>query len=172
MTRPAWRRWRPAWRFAGRDVRDLAGYNLNTWGSYGLGYLEQQLPRIIIGRVLGAEAVDVEKRARVVEEIDIDKTLADDGDPVVEPADDSTFFPYVRLRIDDTHSRAAARLPVIVGHLLGVGLAAAGISQAGANWLALLPFVAFLARAGWVALKPRPIPSMKRLCASSPCARW
>lgn len=24
----------------------------------------------------------------------------DDGDPVVEPADDSTFFPYVRLRID------------------------------------------------------------------------
>ncbi|MCO5120441.1 MAG: oligosaccharide flippase family protein [Burkholderiaceae bacterium] len=50
-------RWRPGWRFGTGDVRDLAGYNINTWGSYGLGYLEQQLPRIIIGRMLGTEGV-------------------------------------------------------------------------------------------------------------------
>lgn len=50
-------RWRPGWRFGPGDVRDLAGYNLNTWASYGLAYLEQQLPRIIIGRMLGTEAV-------------------------------------------------------------------------------------------------------------------
>lgn len=69
---------------------------------------------------------------------------------------------YVRLRIDDTHKRGAARAPVIIGHLVGVLLAAVGIALSGANWLALLPFVAFLARAGWAAFKPRPIPNMKR----------
>lgn len=69
---------------------------------------------------------------------------------------------YVRLRLADTHQRRPARTPLIIVHLLMLGLAA-GAALAG--WLPpFIPwlYVALLGRAGWVWAAPRPIPHIRR----------
>ena len=49
--------WRPGWHMRGRDLKDLASFNVSTWFSWGAGYLDGQMPRLIVNHVLGAEAV-------------------------------------------------------------------------------------------------------------------
>lgn len=69
---------------------------------------------------------------------------------------------YVRLRLADTHGRAADRRPVLVGHGLGL-LAVAVTAVAGSiPWLATLPFLGLLIRAWWAYARKRPIPNVKK----------
>lgn len=69
---------------------------------------------------------------------------------------------YVRLRIADSHKRAEPRVPVLLAHLLAAGGVAAALVVTDRPILALVPFVAFLIRAAWVTLEPRPIANIKR----------
>jgi len=69
---------------------------------------------------------------------------------------------YVRLRIADTHDRDERRLPLVVAHVAGLLLAALCLAVYSQLWLALLPFVFYLARAIWLTLSKRPVPDMKR----------
>lgn len=69
---------------------------------------------------------------------------------------------YVRLRLADTHVRPSRRSAVVWSH--GVGLLAvvlAGI-QGIVPLMAAVPFAAFLVRAVWAAVRPRPVPNVKR----------
>ena len=49
--------WRPGITMRWRDLADLAAFNVSTWGSWGLGYVQSQMPRLLIGSVLGPNAV-------------------------------------------------------------------------------------------------------------------
>ncbi len=49
--------WRPGWLMRFTDLRELASFNVSTWFSWGAGYLDGQMPRLIVNQVLGAEAV-------------------------------------------------------------------------------------------------------------------
>lgn len=69
---------------------------------------------------------------------------------------------YVRLRVADTHSRPVKRWPVFWGHAVGAAAVLLAAATAAVPWPAAFPFLAFLLRAGWVALRPRPIPQIKR----------
>src|SRR5690606_17024084 len=131
--------WRPGWRFAGRDVRDLAGYNLNTWGSYGLGYLEQQLPRIIIGRVLGAEAVGLFALAQ--------RLFTEATRVLTLPVYQVLIAGVARVREDRAAlqriTAGALRATTLVGAPLFIGLAACAQVLIplffGADWIAAVP---------------------------------
>lgn len=69
---------------------------------------------------------------------------------------------YVRLRIADTHQRSMKRRPVFLAHLAVLLLLSAATWFSELSWLVLLPFVAFLLRAGWVAVRPRPVTNIKQ----------
>lgn len=51
--------WRPGVRFRWSDLTDLLAFNASTWTSWGLGYLNSQLPRLVLASTLGAHAVGV-----------------------------------------------------------------------------------------------------------------
>ncbi|MCA9969734.1 MAG: hypothetical protein KC425_05945, partial [Anaerolineales bacterium] len=69
---------------------------------------------------------------------------------------------YVRLRIADTHGRAANRTAVLLAHAAGLGLIV-GAGLGGAVPLGTaVPFAGFLLRAAWAARGPRPVPNVKR----------
>jgi hypothetical protein len=69
---------------------------------------------------------------------------------------------YVRLRIADTRSRVVKRMPTVWAHgLLLVAVTAAAILAA-IPWLAVVPFVGFLARSIWAAARVRPVANIKR----------
>lgn len=69
---------------------------------------------------------------------------------------------YVRLRLADTHQRPSSRLPLVWSH--GVGFIAIGLVgiEGILPLMAAVPFAAFLIRAAWTAVRPRPIPNVKR----------
>ena len=69
---------------------------------------------------------------------------------------------YVRLRIADTHERAMSRMTLLWGHsgVLVVMILAA--SQEAIPWLAVIPFIGYLARAVWAAARSRPVANIKR----------
>lgn len=67
---------------------------------------------------------------------------------------------YVRLRIADTHGREVDRRPILWVHAAGLLLVLA--AGAWVPWPAALPFVAFLVRAVWAVVRPRPVAHMKR----------
>jgi O-antigen/teichoic acid export membrane protein len=50
-------RWRPGLALRTSHVGDLLAFNASTWGSWGLGYLGNQLPRFLLASTLGAQAV-------------------------------------------------------------------------------------------------------------------
>lgn len=50
-------RWRPGFQMSWRDLTDLAAFNFSSWGAWGLAYVQSQLPRLLIGWVLGPAAV-------------------------------------------------------------------------------------------------------------------
>ena len=52
-------RWRPGVRVRAADFTDLLAFNSSTWAAWGLGYLNSQLPRLLIASTLGAHAVGV-----------------------------------------------------------------------------------------------------------------
>lgn len=132
-------RWRPGWRFCRNDVRELAGYNLNTWGSYGLGYLEQQLPRILVGRVLGAEAVGLFALAQ--------RLFTEATRVLTLPVYQVVVAGVARVRHDaDARRRIAAgalRAITLVGAPLFIGLAACAQVLIplffGDEWIAAVP---------------------------------
>ncbi len=132
-------RWRPGWRFTGRDIRDLAGYNLNTWGSYGLGYLEQQLPRIVIGRVLGPEAVGLYALAQ--------RLFTEATRVLTLPVYQVLVAGVARVREDTEALRritaGALRAATLVGAPLFIGLAACAQVLIplffGPRWIAAVP---------------------------------
>ena len=69
---------------------------------------------------------------------------------------------YVRLRVADTHGRPVKRWPVFGGHAVSAAAIFLAAALRAIPWLAALPFLALLLRAGWVVLKPRPVSRMKR----------
>ena len=69
---------------------------------------------------------------------------------------------YVRLRIHDTHRRPAARAPQLWWHLIVLIAVIAGIFGWGASWMLALPYAGIALRSAWAAIKPRPIPNIKR----------
>ncbi|MFA7504927.1 MAG: oligosaccharide flippase family protein [Burkholderiaceae bacterium] len=132
-------RWRPGWRFRPRDVRELVVYNLNTWGSYGLAYLEQQLPRIIVGRVLGTEAVGLFALAQ--------RLFTEATRVLTLPVYQVLVAGVARVREDRVAlqriSAGALRATTLVGAPLFVGLAACAQVLIpmffGAGWIAAVP---------------------------------
>jgi O-antigen/teichoic acid export membrane protein len=50
-------RWRPGFSASREDASDLAGFNLRTVAAWGVGYVDGQLPRLLIGHVLGPQAL-------------------------------------------------------------------------------------------------------------------
>lgn len=52
-------RWRPGLRVRRTDFSDLLAFNASTWAAWSLGYLNSQLPRLLIAAALGAHAVGV-----------------------------------------------------------------------------------------------------------------
>lgn len=69
---------------------------------------------------------------------------------------------YVRLRIADTHKWVVNRLTILWAHGLVLGITMLGAFIDLVPWLAILPFVGYLARAVWVARRERPISHIKR----------
>jgi hypothetical protein len=69
---------------------------------------------------------------------------------------------YVRRRISDTHGRTESRTPILASHIIGLLLIGSILALAQAPWLALAPFVLYLIRAAWVALRTRPITDVRR----------
>ncbi len=51
--------WRPGLRFCRTDAQDLLAFNASTWVSWGMGYLNSQLPRLVLASTLGPHAVGV-----------------------------------------------------------------------------------------------------------------
>lgn len=49
--------WRPRWTAGRSDFTDLLGFNASTWATWGLGYIDEQVPRALIGATLGAHAL-------------------------------------------------------------------------------------------------------------------
>lgn len=69
---------------------------------------------------------------------------------------------YVRLRLADTHGRAAERPMVLGGHMTGlVAVVAAGLLGWVPLWAAI-PFVGVLMRAIWAVRAPRPVSDVRR----------
>ena len=52
-------RWRPGRRMRATDFTDLLAFSTSTWAAWSLGYLNSQLPRLLIASTLGAHAVGV-----------------------------------------------------------------------------------------------------------------
>jgi O-antigen/teichoic acid export membrane protein len=50
-------RWRPGMRASRADAADLVGFNLSTLAAWGLNYLDDQFPRVLIAASLGTEAL-------------------------------------------------------------------------------------------------------------------
>lgn len=69
---------------------------------------------------------------------------------------------YVRARIAQMHGRRVRGSIVVGGHIGGLLLCAALVLLTGAPGPVLLPFGAFVLRAVWVALRPRPLQNIKR----------
>ncbi len=49
--------WRPGFAMRWSDFTDLLAFNASTWGSWGMHYVRSQLPRLLIGTTLGAQAL-------------------------------------------------------------------------------------------------------------------
>lgn len=49
--------WRPGLRMRRGDFTDLLAFNASTWASWGLNYVENQMPRFVIASALGPQAV-------------------------------------------------------------------------------------------------------------------
>lgn len=69
---------------------------------------------------------------------------------------------YVRLRIADTHRRPISRPPIFWTHVFLLAIAAAAASFGTVPWLAVVPFVGFMLRAGWAVIQARPVANVKR----------
>jgi hypothetical protein len=69
---------------------------------------------------------------------------------------------YVRLRLADTHGRPSSRAAVVWSHGLGLAAVLAAGMVDFVPLLAAVPFVGFLARAVWAAVRLRPVPNVKR----------
>jgi hypothetical protein len=69
---------------------------------------------------------------------------------------------YVRLRLGDRRGQAVRRGSVFWAHAAGLFLLLGVASVTSLPWLALLPFVASLVRAGWAVASPRPLANVKR----------
>ena len=64
---------------------------------------------------------------------------------------------YVRARIADTHHRPVNRSLVLWTHLAILLAVAAIVLSSAVSWLAIVPFVAYVVRAGWVFSSERPV---------------
>jgi hypothetical protein len=69
---------------------------------------------------------------------------------------------YVRLRLADTHGRAAGRRPMLAAHLVGLAVVVGTAVTGHIPPLALLPFLGLAGRALWAYPRPRPIPHIKK----------
>ncbi|MDX1614368.1 MAG: YwiC-like family protein [Candidatus Promineifilaceae bacterium] len=69
---------------------------------------------------------------------------------------------YVRLRLADTHGRSVNRSGVLAAHAGGLALVTAAAAIGITPWLAVLPFLGFLARAVWAVSEVHPVSNIKR----------
>jgi lipopolysaccharide exporter len=52
-----WKSWRPSFRFSGKDIKEYIGFGLYQMGERGINYFSWNLDKLLIGRLLGAEAL-------------------------------------------------------------------------------------------------------------------
>jgi hypothetical protein len=69
---------------------------------------------------------------------------------------------YVRTRIADTHGRPIDRPPLLWMHVIVLLAVVVAACFGTVPWLAALPFVGFLIRAGWTVARVRPVANIKR----------
>lgn len=69
---------------------------------------------------------------------------------------------YVRLRIADSHNRNESRRVMLAVHFMAAALIAAALLATNRPIVIIVPFLAFLMRAVWLAWEPRPIDNIKR----------
>ncbi len=68
---------------------------------------------------------------------------------------------YVRARIADTHHRPVNRSLVLWTHLVILLAEAPFVLSGSVSWRAIVPFVAYVVRAGWVFSRERPVKNIK-----------
>lgn len=69
---------------------------------------------------------------------------------------------YVRVRIADSHDREVDRSSILWSHTAILALLIVAAFSGLIPWLATVPFLGFLLRAAWTAIRPRPIGNIKR----------
>lgn len=137
-------RWRPGLRMRLSDFTDLLAFNASTWGSWGLGYVESQLPRLLIASALGPQAVGYYALAqRLGEQV---------SDILMTPAYNVVQAGVARAQHDIAHARRLAagtlRVTAVVACPLFLGLAALAPvlvpTVFGAQWIGAVPVVQLL----------------------------
>lgn len=68
---------------------------------------------------------------------------------------------YIRARIADTHQRPVNRSLVLWVHLAILSAVVAVVSYGSLSWLAIVPFMAYLTRAGLIYFRERPVNNIK-----------
>lgn len=143
-------RWRPRAHFAWDDIRGIARYSLNLWGSDTYQYLATQADRVIISRFLGASPLGLYAMAQRFTTTSV-KPVTGALDPVL--------FAHLSRNQEDPERMRAAFLRTNVGLALVFVPAMIGLAVVADpfvrtlfsdEWLPLVPLIAILAPAGVV----------------------
>ena len=145
--------WRPGLRTCRADLADLAGFNVVTWGAWGLDYVDEQLPRILIATSLGTEALGFFALA--------ERLFGQVGTMLMVPAYQVLMPGMARVQTDREAARRLAdsilRGAAVVASPVFLGLAAITGPLVplvfGADWAAAVPVVQVLMLLGiWSSL--------------------
>jgi len=145
--------WRPGLRASRADAADLVGFNVVTWGAWGLSYADEQFPRILIAASLGTEALGFFALAS--------RLLGQAGSVLMIPAYQVLMPGMARVQADRAASRRLAdailRGIAVLACPIFLGLAAvAGLLVPlvfGADWSGAVPVVQILMLLGiWSSL--------------------
>ncbi len=147
-------RWRPSARTRRADAADLVGFNVVTWGAWGLDYADEQLPRILIAASLGTEALGFFALA--------ERLFSQVSHVMMVPAYQVLMPGMARVQTDREVSRRLAdsvlRGVAVVANPVFLGVAAiAGLLVPlvfGPDWSAAVPIVQMLMLLGmWSSLE-------------------
>lgn len=136
--------WRPGVRMRFSDFTDLLAFNASTWGSWGLNYVENQMPRFVIASALGPHAVGYYALAqRLCDQV---------CEILMAPAYNVVQAGVARAQDDIRNARRLAqgtlRITAVIACPLFLGLAALAPvlvpTVFGPEWIEAVPVVALL----------------------------